>query len=506
MGTSTYIERVPRGTPLFRFFEMIPGVVLWTALSASVALSFVRPVWIVVFMICFSFYWLLRVLYFIVYLVASWGRFRRDIVRDWTALLDRDFPSAWKDVHHLVFLPTYTESVDVIRKTFVGLQRAHCPPGRMTVVLAGEARAGADAFHARARAIEDEFGDAFDILITVHPTDLPDEIPGKGSNLHYAGKQALAHLAARDIRTDHVLVSAFDIDTVVHLQYFACLTWTFLSHPDRYHTSYQPVALYNNNMWESPSFMRVAAFGTTFWLLTELMRPDRLFTFSSHSMPLTALVEVGFWEKDIVTEDSRIFLQCFIRYAGNYTVTPLFVPVSMYTAKAGTFWQSVVNLYKQQRRWMWGVEHFPYMVWHFFFGSGRTIALGKKVKYLWNLGEGMFSMATAPLLLFIFSRLPLAVLRRTGGDSTVIAQTAPHVLEWLLAVAMVGIFASALFALTLIPKRPRSSHPASFIVHVLQWLLLPFTLILFGAFPAIEAQTRLMIGKYLGFYVAKKSH
>ncbi|MDO8463445.1 MAG: glycosyltransferase family 2 protein [bacterium] len=484
---------------------MIPGIVLWVALLSSVILSFVRPMWVIVFMICFSFYWLLRVLYFIVYLVASWGRFRRDVLRDWTAMLECDFPERWRTIHHLVFLPTSTESVEVMRQTFLGFARAYLPPGRMTIVLTGEARAGAAAFLERARFITQEFSETFDILVIVHPEGLPDEIAGKGSNLHYAGGEAVRHLAARGISVDDVVVSAFDVDTVVHPQYFSCLTWTFLHHPNRYRTSYQPVALYNNNMWESPSFMRVAAFGTTFWLLTELMRPDRLFTFSSHSMSLRALIEVGFWEKDIVTEDSRIFLQGFIAYDGDYTVTPLFVPVSMYTAKAGSFLESVVNLYKQQRRWMWGVEHFPYMVWHFFFGSGTAIPLWKKLKYLWNLGEGMFSMATAPMLLFIFSRLPLAILRSGSGASSVLAQTAPHVLEWLLGIAMIGILASAGFALTLIPQRPRGMHPASFAIHIFQWLLLPITLVLFGALPAIEAQTRLMIGKYLGFYVAKKT-
>lgn len=493
---------IPRHTVGFRLLEMIPGVVLWGTLAVCVVLSFVRPLWVIVFIVCFSFYWLLRVLYFIVYLIASWGKFRRDVVRAWDEHLSRDFPDA--AVHHCIFLPTYREPVEVLRQTLASIRAARYPRALLTVVLAGEERAGSDAFLARAREVTAEFGGDLDILVTVHPEDLPDEIPGKGSNLHYAAMRAVEHLDANGIPRDRVLVSAFDVDTIVHPQYFACLTWTFCSHPNRYRTSYQPVALYNNNMWESPSFMRVAAFGTTFWLLTELMRPDRLFTFSSHSMPLTALMDAGFWEKDIVTEDSRIFLQCFIRYEGDYAVTPLFIPVSMYTAKAGTLWQSAVNLYKQQRRWMWGVEHFPYMCWHFFFGLGRAIPLGKKVKYLWNLGEGMYSMATAPLLLFIFSRLPLATIDGAAASS-VLATTAPYVLEWLLGTAMVGIFVSAAFALTLIPKRPLGLHPTSIVLHMFQWVLLPFTLVIFGAFPAIEAQTRLMVGKYLGFYVATKS-
>ncbi|MFH1098308.1 MAG: glycosyltransferase family 2 protein [Candidatus Uhrbacteria bacterium] len=491
-----------RSTRFYRILEIVPGAILWATFIVGAILSFVRPLWVIIFIICFSFYWLLRVIYFIVYLTVAWLHFRRDAHVDWFARLNREHPD-WRRVHHLIFLPTVYESVDVIRRTFEGLRVCAYPNDRFIVVLAGEERAGRAEFLERAELIRSEFGDNFKIIVTVHPADIAGEVVGKGSNLNYAGHEALASVDALGVPREDVIVSAFDVDTVIHPQYFACLTHTFLDHPDRLHASYQPVALYNNNMWESPSFMRVMAFGTTFWLMTELVRPDRLFTFSSHSMPLTALVDVGFWENDIVSEDSRIFLQCFIKYRGAYSVAPLFVPVSMYTAKAGTLWRSMVNLYKQQRRWAWGVENFPYMVWHFFFGEGRDIPSAKKTKYLWSLFEGMYSWASAPILLFIFSRLPLWTVRGAARES-VLAQSAPFVLEWLLGIAMLGIFVSAALALTLLPARPRQAHPVAFIAHVFQWLLLPVTIILFGSFPAIDAQTRLMLGKYLGFYVAEK--
>jgi hypothetical protein len=40
---------------------------------------------------------------------------------------------------------------------------------------------------------------------------------------------------------------------------------------------------------------------------------------------------------------------------------------------------------------------------------------------------------------------------------------------------------------------------------VLQWALLPVTSMFFSAFAAINAQTRLMFGRYLEFYVTEKA-
>jgi hypothetical protein len=60
----------------------------------------------------------------------------------------------------------------------------------------------------------------------------------------------------------------------------------------------------------------------------------------------------------------------------------------------------------------------------------------------------------------------------------------------------------------LLPPRKTNAHlkAGDYAIYLLQWLLMPLTLIGFGAIPGIEAQTRLMLGgKYrLGFWVTPK--
>lgn len=483
-----------------RTWEILPGALVWSTLVLAIVLSFVAPIVPIVFIIVFDLYWFFRIVYFTIFLLLSWREYKRAIKHDWLSDLQKQ--ENWQRLHHLVFLPTYKEGLEIIRETLRSIIANNYPKDKMIIVLAGEER-DHEQFQKNAAVIVQEFGKTFKkLIITEHPKNLPDEIIGKGSNLNYTAHQVKEILEKEfsEIPAEDIIVSSFDVDTTVHPSYFACLSYLYLTTPNPTHASYQPVVLFSNNIWTSRAPVRIAAFGTIFWLLSELARSDRLWTFSSHSMPWKMLLDVGFWQKDIVSEDSRIFLQAFLHYHGDYRVVPMYLPVSMDTVVGATYWDSLKALYKQQRRWAWGVEHFPVMVAAF--QKDKLIPLNKKIKYLFNHIEGMYTWATAPVLIFALGYLPLWV---AAGNGSAIVHTAPFTLEWIMRLAMSGAFISALLSLTMLPPRPKTVKSTVWIVMIIQWLLLPVTFIVFGAVPAIDAQTRLMVGKYLGFNVTKKS-
>ena len=494
-------DLTPKELRLYRLLEFVPATLVWLTILGAIALSIWATPIAVIFIIAFDLYWFFRVLYFVFFLSISWRQHRQALSIDWVSELQK--VPGWERIAHVIVLPTTNEGLDVLRKTLNALADAKYPSKKMIVVLEGEERC-CPGFLERAQVMETEFAGRFlKLFHTVHPDGLVGEMKSKGANMGWAAPQVLKVIDELGIPHENVLVSAFDSDTAVHPQYFANLTKTFLETPNRLHASYQPVVRYSNNIWSAMPVVRISAFGTTFWLLSELARPERLFTFSSHAMPLQMLIDVGWWQKDIVSEDSRIFLQGFIRYGGDYHVVPMYVPVSMDAVIADSWWGSLVNLYKQQRRWAWGVEHFPYMAINFL--KHREIPWRKRVGALWLQLEGMYTWATAPVLIFILGWLPMYVAR-VENQNLALVQNAPRTLETILMLAMIGVFSSAILSLPLLPERPPKRSPWSWIVMFLQWALLPFTFVIFGAIPAIDSQTRLALGKkfHLGFWVTPK--
>jgi cellulose synthase/poly-beta-1,6-N-acetylglucosamine synthase-like glycosyltransferase len=484
---------------LYRFLEMVPGLLAWGTLLGSLVLSYYRPVYAAFFIIIFDLYWLLKTMYLSIHLRQNWKRTRHALKFDWKNALSS---FSYDHIYHLVLLPFYDESLELIDQSVSSLLQSEYNHKKTLLVLAIEERAG-DSAREVANTIKKKFSDQFGyLLITIHPARTPGEMPGKGSNITHACEQARVKiLDALHIPYENVLVSALDSDTVVYPHYFQCLTWHFLNAKDRYHASYQPVPLYNNNMWQAPAFSRVVASSGTFWQMIQQERPERLATFSSHAVPFKTLYELGYWQKNMVSEDSRIFWNAYMAYNSEYRVVPLSYPVSMDANVADGFWMTLKNIYKQQRRWAWGAENLPYILFNFI--KNKEIPFWKKVKVSCIQLEGYWSLSTNPLMIFLLGWAPLAL----GGhrfNTTVLSYNLPFITRDLMIFAMTGLILSAIIAISFLPPMPKHYKRRHKLFMALQWVLVPVSIIVFGALPGLEAQTRLMIGRYLGFWVTPK--
>lgn len=518
VGKATHLQG--RDRRLYRFFEILPGALSFITLFGLLILSYLQPVWVAFFIIAFNVYWLLIVLYLAIYLVAAYRKLKKNTKIDWRArceaLISGEIDpkidnealarkgKSWHDLWQLIILPNYNESEEILSSALDSLLTDGFPTKQMIVVLAMEERAGEMA-HQKAEFIKNKFRDKFAYLITTfHPDGIEGELKGKGANQSWAIKQVKKDLLDKEaFNYDHILVSVFDADTMVRPGYFFALSHRFLTVASPYRASYQPIPVYHNNLWEAPFFSRVAASSNTFWQMMMQIREEQLVTYSSHSMTLRALVDIGFWSTNMVSEDSRIFWHCLLHYRGDYRVEPLYFPVSMDITFDRNFWQTTKSLYKQQRRWAWGSENVPYLLFN-------TIKLWQEVDRKKLIGHiftqiyGFHSWATNALIIAVIGWMPMLL----GGDrfnSTVLSGNLPAITQSLMNVAMIGLVLSAVISSLLLPKRPKNYSIFKSIRMLLEWIFVPLTIIIFGSIPCLDAQWRLMRGKYMGFWVTPKS-
>lgn len=489
-----------------RVFEIIPGTLSWAILLTLLLLSWKLPLFVSVFIILFDLYWFLKTLYLFFHLRYSFSKMWANMKVDWQKKLNAE-KLDWEKIHHFIVLPMYKEPYEVVRETFENLLEVNYPKDKMFVLLATEAAGGPEAVET-AKRIEEEFGHKFKgFLTTAHTVNPETEIPGKGSNEAYAVRVAMKEMVEPSgVSINDILVSVFDVDTLAGTEYFGILTHTFLTAPHPHRSSYQPIPIFTKNIYDVPLVVRLISFSCTFWQLMQQARPEQLVSFSSHSVPLKELVEIGYWRTNIVSEDSQIFYQFFNHFNGDWHVVPLFYPTYMDAVVGETMWGAMKNLYKQQRRWAWGIENFVYAMSCFV--KNKKIALTKKAYWTFKLVDGFTSWATSSFIIFFFGVMPNII----GGaefHSSVTSYNLPKLTGIIVKLSTFGIITSSFLSIVLLPQHPREGKLKWYRVfyYLAQWALIPVAFIFFSAIPALEAQTRMLLGgKFkLGFWVTPKT-
>jgi cellulose synthase/poly-beta-1,6-N-acetylglucosamine synthase-like glycosyltransferase len=165
------------------------------------------------------------------------------------------------------------------------------------------------------------------------------------------------------------------------------------------------------------------------------------------------------------------------------------------------FLETMKNMYRQQRRWAYGVSEVPYFLFGFL--KNKNIPLSRKISLAFEFVEGHWSWAAAPIIIFLSGWLPL-LLGGQAFSATLVSYNLPIFTSRLLTLAMLGLVLSAFISIQILsPTRPEYGK-WRLAATAFQWALFPFIMIFFTAFPALDAQLRLLLGKYMGFWTTPK--
>jgi len=137
-----------------------------------------------------------------------------------------------------------------------------------------------------------------------------------------------------------------------------------------------------------------------------------------------------------------------------------------------------------------------------FFSTRGKLTFMERIIHPFRTFEGHVSWATSSLIIALGVWWPL--LLNPDFRMTVLAFNLPYLARVLLSITWLGVIISAIISYRLLPPRPKQYSKYKNIEMVAQWILVPISGIFFGSIPALDAESRLMLGKYLGFAVTEK--
>ena len=507
--------------PLYRFFEMLPGLSSLAMLAAPFVLSFFSPLLAALFILLYIISFFVRSLAIAVRTTGGYKLLKRAERIDWVSRLadcadpagtlqrishqsiphyrnlellasraQRRTPS---DMYNAVIIATYNESIDVLEPTIQAVLRNTYDMSRMIVILAYEGRDGAQSEGACITLVE-TYGHHFKHMVAVkHPFN-EEEVRGKGGNITYAGHRLKEYVQAQGIDPRDVIVTTLDSDNRPHESYFAYLTYEYIVHPDPNHAAFQPMTLFLNNIWDVPAPMRVVATGNSFWNLVVSQRPHLLRNFASHSQGLAPLIDMNFWSTRTIVEDGHQFWRSYFKMDGDYSVVPLFLPIYQDAVLSDTLKKTLIAQFVQVRRWAYGASDVAYVATRIF-RRDRGAPLGDSLLKLFILLDGHVSWAAAALLIAFGAFGPLLI--NPESARSVAAHQLPEIVSVVQRIAMLGLFVSIFISFKILPPRPERYKRHRPIWLLLQWLLMPVTSICYGSLAALNSQMRLLFGRYL---------
>lgn len=525
-------------TKLYRFFEILPGVLSYGLVVLLFVLSWLNPAMGAVYVLFIVAVVLVKAAGTAFRTIQGYEVVRRAMRVDWhKRLLDLENPHEAferlhgvhdesfgfdehvqnlkilsvvegkseptpRDVYHAVIMVAYDEGMETLVPTVEAVRDTGFDNDRIIFVLGYEERGG-EVMRQRALELKKMFEGVFkDFILVEHPEGLKGEIIGKGPNLTYAGQELARYVAKQKIPKENVLVTSLDSDNRMSKWYLDYVAYEFVVRPDRQHYAYQPVSLFMNNIWEAAAPMRVVAISNSFFNIVNTMRPHLLRNFASHSQPLAALEGMDFWSKRTIVEDGHQYWRSLFYFEGKYDVVPIRVPIYQDAVMETSFWRTVKAQFVQLRRWDYGASDVPYVAVRLF-GKQRMKNMNRLMLLtkFWRLLDGHVTLAVMAPIVAFGGWVPMLLNLSSRGN---VAWNLPNVVGWIQAVGMIGTMITISISLRMLPDRPPKYKKSKTWAMVVQWVLMPIIAIVYQSVAAFYAQTRLMLGRYMEKFDATK--
>ncbi|XP_013382840.1 uncharacterized protein LOC106153447 [Lingula anatina] len=274
-----------------------------------------------------------------------------------------DYPD-YIEIRHLVVISCYKEPVELIARSVQTLAD-QTEVGRISMLISFEEKT--PEVQTKCDKLREIFKDAgFErLILNIHPFGLPNEIPGKCSNVNHGLRQAtqvMQEELGAYFDAEKIIVTNSDADTHFHPSYIAALTSKFIKEKTPHGVIFQAPLFYNWGLDGSSFVTRVTGLLRTTLMMGALI-PFNINSMSIFSFSLRLCIDGNFGHPAYQMED----IICLIRWMGitrrRLRIPMIPVPVISGPTSGETVELEVAEWARQARRWTIGAaEVFHYYV------------------------------------------------------------------------------------------------------------------------------------------------
>ncbi len=507
-----------------RVLDGIPGFIAWLVLLLSLASAIAFPLTLMLTAALVALYLALRFL--LAGIANSMGNRK---IKTWERIdwhqkyleIEDEAGVDWDDVQHLVIIPNYDESLDILTRTLEQLSIQRDAKSQISIILAMEASEANSV--RKAQYLQRRFDKYFaNVYYTVHPRGLIGEMQCKSANLAWAMKWYFDRIVnEQDIDIDNFVVTTMDADTRWHKNHFAALSYHFVASKDRHRTFWQAPIRYHGNIWQVNPLMRIINTYATAFEMAYLAAPWWMaMPMSSYSLSLRLLEQSGNWDTDVIADEWHMLIKAYFATGGKVLLQHIFLPFLADSTTGTNIFSSIRNRYSQTLRHAWGSKEVGYMLAKLI--ENPHVASFNSFKLLFRIAHDILLAGAGWIILTVGSQMPvffhpeIAPVQLDGliASADKLAYVADGLSQshaaWML-LALSGITMLILVIIFQIQDyriRPRRVTPYTFSESLQELLSIPFMLVLtllVVALPTLVAQTRLLLGIPLQFIVTDKT-